>query len=66
MSQEKAGKAPSKEVSSNLERKVAQLEFIIDHLQQRIAQIAGSYELEVAIAKSETHIEQLYGSEESD
>ena len=49
-----------------LEQKVKQLEFIIDILQSRIGQIASSYELEVAIAKSETALEKMYGEEEAD
>ena len=64
MSQKKPGNET--ENTADLMRRVRQLEFVIDHLQQRIAQIAGSYELEVAIAKSETYIEQQYGSPEED
>ena len=48
-------------------KKIRQLEFVISHLQSRIASIAGSYELEIAVMKSE--IEELKRSidpEESD
>ena len=34
-------------------KKIRQLEFVVTQLQSRIAQIAGSYELEVAVLKSE-------------
>jgi len=34
-------------------KKIRQLEFVISQLQSRIAQIAGSYELEIAVLKSE-------------
>jgi hypothetical protein len=36
----------------NLKR-IRQLEFVVNQLQNRIAQIAGSYELEIAVLKAD-------------
>jgi hypothetical protein len=44
-----------------LQRKIRQLEFVINHLQGRLGTIATSYELELAIAKSEIEMLKLYG-----
>jgi hypothetical protein len=57
---------PHRELVTNMEKKIEQLEYIINHLQTRIGQIAASYELEVAVGKSELHLENKYGAEEVD
>lgn len=44
-----------------LQRKIRQLEYVVNYLQQRIGGIAASYELEVAVAKSELEMIKLYG-----
>ena len=44
-----------------LQRKIRQLEFVINYLQGRLGTIATSYELELAIAKSEIEMLKLYG-----
>jgi hypothetical protein len=51
---------------ADLEKKINQLQYVINHLQTRFGQIAASYEVEIAIAKSELHVEKLYGEEEVD
>ena len=38
-------------------KKMRQLEYVVSHLQSRLASIASSYELEIAVLKSE--IEEL-------
>lgn len=49
-----------------LQRKIRQLEYVINYLQQRIGGIAASYELEVAVAKSEAEMLKLYGDTEEE
>ena len=49
-----------------MQRKIRQLEFIINHLQGRLGTIATSYELELAVAKSEIEILKLYGDPEQE
>jgi hypothetical protein len=49
-----------------LQRKIRQLEFVINYLQQRLGAIATSYELELAIAKSEIEMLKLYGDPEQE
>lgn len=44
-----------------LQRKIRQLEYIINYLSQRLATVASSYELEIAVAKSELEMLKLYG-----
>lgn len=46
-----------------LQRKIRQLEYMVNYLQQRIGGIAASYELEVAVAKSEVEMIKLYGDD---
>ena len=46
-----------------LQRKIRQLEYVINYLQQRLGGIAASYELEIAVAKSETEMIKLYGDD---
>ena len=46
-----------------LQRKIRQLEFVINYLQQRIGGVAASYELEIAVAKSEVEMLKLYGDD---
>lgn len=46
-----------------LQRKIRQLEYVINYLQQRVGGIAASYELEVALAKSEVEMLKLYGDQ---
>lgn len=49
-----------------LQRKIRQLEFVINYLQGRLGTIATSYELELAIAKSEVEMLKLYGDPEQE
>lgn len=49
-----------------LQRKIRQLEFVINYLQGRLGSIATSYELEIAIAKSEVEMLKLYGDPEQE
>ena len=49
-----------------LQRKIRQLEYVINYLQQRLGGIAASYELEVAFAKSEAEMLKLYGDSEEE
>jgi hypothetical protein len=49
-----------------LQRKIRQLEFIINYLQGRLGTIATSYELEIAVSKSETEMLKLYGDPEQE
>jgi hypothetical protein len=49
-----------------LQRKIRQLEFVINYLQQRLGGVAASYELEVAMSKSETEMLKLYGDPEQE
>ena len=49
-----------------LQRKIRQLEFVINYLQGRLGTIATSYELELAIAKSEFEMLKLYGDPEQE
>lgn len=49
-----------------LERHIEKLEVVVNHLSQRLAQVASSYETELAFAIAELHIEKRYGSEETD
>jgi hypothetical protein len=44
-----------------MQRKIRQLEFMVNYLQQRLGGIAASYELEIAVAKSELEMNKLYG-----
>ena len=44
-----------------LQRKVRQLEYMVNYLQQRLGGVAASYELELAVAKSELEMNKLYG-----
>ena len=44
-----------------LQRKIRQLEYVVNYLNQRVAGIAASYELEIALAKSELEMIKLYG-----
>jgi len=46
-----------------LQRKIRQLEFVVNYLQQRIGGVAASYELEIAVAKSEVEMLKLYGDD---
>lgn len=46
-----------------LQRRIRQLEFIVNYLQQRLGGIAASYELEIAVAKSELETIKLYGDD---
>lgn len=48
-------------------KKIRQLEYIVNQLQARIAQIAGSYELEIAVLKAELEeTKRLVEPEETD
>jgi hypothetical protein len=48
-------------------KKIRQLEYVVNQLQSRIAQIAGSYELEIAVLKSELEeVKRLADPEEED
>ena len=49
-----------------LQRKIRRLEFVINYLQGRLGSIATSYELEIAIAKSEVEMLKLYGDPEQE
>lgn len=49
-----------------LERHVYRLEVMVQHLQQRMGQIAAAYELEVASSAAELAVERRYGQEETD
>ena len=49
-----------------LQRKIRQLEFVINYLQGRLGTIATSYELELAVAKSEVEMLKLYGDPEQE
>lgn len=49
-----------------LQRKIRQLEYVINYLNQRLGGIAASYELEIALAKSETEMLKLYGDPEEE
>lgn len=49
-----------------LQRKIRQLEYVINYLQQRLGGVAASYELEIALAKSETEMLKLYGDPEEE
>lgn len=49
-----------------LEREVFRLEQIISHLQSRIANIAASYETEIAYLRGDLAVEQKYGAEETE
>lgn len=44
-----------------LQRKIRQLEYVVNYLQQRLAGVSASYELEIALAKSELEMIKLYG-----
>ncbi len=46
-----------------LQRKIRQLEYMVNYLQQRLGGIAASYELELAAAKSELEMMKLYGDD---
>lgn len=46
-----------------LQRKIRQLEYVINYLSQRVGGVAASYELEVAFAKSEVEMLKLYGDD---
>lgn len=49
-----------------LQRRIRQLEYIVNHLQQRLGGVAASYELEIAVAKSELELLKLYGDPEQE
>lgn len=46
-----------------LQRKIRQLEYVVNYLQQRLGGVAASYELEIAVAKSEVEMLKLYGDD---
>ncbi len=46
-----------------LQRKIRQLEYMVSYLQQRLGGVAASYELELAVAKSELEMMKLYGDD---
>ena len=41
------------DIAKESQKKIRQLEFVVNELQQRLGQIAMSYELEVAMLKSQ-------------
>lgn len=41
------------DIAKESQKKIRQLEFVVNELQQRIGQIAMSYELQVALLKTE-------------
>jgi hypothetical protein len=49
-----------------MQRKIRQLEFVVNYLQQRMGGVAASYELEIAVAKSELEMLKLYGDSEQE
>jgi hypothetical protein len=49
-----------------MQRKIRQLEFVVNYLQQRMGGVAASYELEIAVAKSELEMLKLYGDPEQE
>lgn len=46
-----------------LQRKIRQLEYVVNYQNQRLATVAASYELELALAKSELEMIKLYGDD---
>jgi hypothetical protein len=55
------------DIAKESAKKIRQLEFVVNQLQNRIAQIAGSYELEIAVLKSELEeVKRLVEPEEVD
>jgi hypothetical protein len=61
-------KSPQQSISTivELQRRIRQLEYVVNHLQQRLGGVAASYELEIALAKSETELLKLYGDQEQE
>jgi hypothetical protein len=66
MENEKKKNAESLSTIVELQRRIRQLEYIVNYLQQRVGGVAASYELEVAVAKSETEMLKLYGDQEQE
>jgi hypothetical protein len=66
MENEKKKNTESLSTIVELQRKIRQLEFVINYLQQRLGGVAASYELEVAMSKSETEMLKLYGDPEQE
>jgi hypothetical protein len=66
MENEKKKNAESLSTIVELQRKIRQLEFIINYLQGRLGTVATSYELEIAISKSETEMLKLYGDSDEE
>jgi hypothetical protein len=66
MENEKKKNAESLSTIVQLQRKIRQLEFIINYLQGRLGTVATSYELEIAISKSETEMLKLYGDSDEE
>ena len=66
MENEKKKNTESLSTIVELQRKIRQLEFVINYLQGRLGTIATSYELELAIAKSEVEMLKLYGDPEQE
>lgn len=66
MENEKKKNAESLSTIVELQRRIRQLEYIVNYLQQRVGGVAASYELEIAVAKSETEMLKLYGDQEQE
>jgi hypothetical protein len=66
MENEKKKNAESLSTIVELQRRIRQLEYIVNYLQQRVGGVAASYELEVAVAKSELELLKLYGDQEQE
>lgn len=66
MENEKKKNAEGLSTIVELQRRIRQLEYIVNHLQQRLGGITASYELEMAVAKSETEMLKLYGDQEQE
>ena len=70
MSGEKTSKTATGDYNAKkvveLERHIYRLEMVIQQLQQRVGQIAATYELEIASTNAELQVERRYGYEETD
>jgi hypothetical protein len=66
MENEKKKNAESLSTIVELQRRIRQLEYIVNYLQQRVGGVAASYELEIAVAKSELELLKLYGDQEQE
>jgi hypothetical protein len=66
MENEKKKNTESLSTIVEMQRKIRQLEFVVNYLQQRMGGVAASYELELAVAKSEIEMLKLYGDSEQE